>query len=110
MPSFLLASNTYTSLLPSFQEQLEALEKESKSRILVNTFNSLEPDALRAIEKFNLIGIGPLIPSVFWMEKIHPILLSEEIFSKAPRITTSNGSTLSPNHLLFTCRSGAYWC
>jgi UDP:flavonoid glycosyltransferase YjiC (YdhE family) len=65
MPSFLLASNTYTSALPSFQEQLEALEKESNPRILVNTFDVLEPDALRAIEKFNVIGIGPLIPSAF---------------------------------------------
>jgi len=52
-------------LLCSFQEQLEALEKESKPRILVNTFDALEPDALRAIEKYNLIGIGPLIPSAF---------------------------------------------
>jgi hypothetical protein len=65
LPSFLLASNTYTFMLPTFQEQLEALEKESKPRILVNTFDALEPDALRAIEKYNLIGIGPLIPSAF---------------------------------------------
>jgi len=65
MPSFLLASNTYTFLLPAFQEQLEALEKESKPRILVNTFDALEPEAIRAIEKYNLIGIGPLIPSAF---------------------------------------------
>ncbi|XP_062164979.1 phloretin 4'-O-glucosyltransferase-like [Alnus glutinosa] len=65
LPSYLLASNTYTFMLPTFQEQLEALEKESKPRILVNTFDALEPDALRAIEKYNLIGIGPLIPSAF---------------------------------------------
>ncbi|XP_059448400.1 phloretin 4'-O-glucosyltransferase-like [Corylus avellana] len=65
LPSFLLASNLYAVALPTFQEQLEALEKESKPRILVNTFDALEPEALRAIEKFNLIGIGPLIPSAF---------------------------------------------
>jgi UDP:flavonoid glycosyltransferase YjiC (YdhE family) len=65
LPSFLLASNTYTFILPELQEQLEALEKESKPRILVNTFDALEPKALRAIEKFNLIGIGPLTPSAF---------------------------------------------
>ncbi|KAE8022886.1 hypothetical protein FH972_008647 [Carpinus fangiana] len=65
LPSFLLASNTYTFMLPTFQEQLEALEKESKPRILVNTFDALEPESLRAIEKFNLIGIGPLTPSAF---------------------------------------------
>jgi UDP:flavonoid glycosyltransferase YjiC (YdhE family) len=65
LPSFLLASNTHTFILPRFQEQLEALEKESKPRILVNTFDALEPEALRAIQKFNLIGIGPLTPSAF---------------------------------------------
>jgi hypothetical protein len=64
-PSFLLASNTCTFMIPTFQEQLEALEKESKPRTLVNTFDVLEPKALRVIEKFNLIGIGPLIPSAF---------------------------------------------
>jgi UDP:flavonoid glycosyltransferase YjiC (YdhE family) len=65
LPSFLLASNPYTFMLPTLQEQLEALENESKPRILVNTFDALEPEALRAIEKFNLIGIGPLTPSAF---------------------------------------------
>jgi hypothetical protein len=65
LPSVLLASNTYTFMLPTFQEQLKALEKESKPRIVVNTFDALEPDALRAIKKYNLIGIGPLIPSAF---------------------------------------------
>jgi hypothetical protein len=37
LPSFLLASNMYIVALPTFQEQLEALEKESEPRILVNT-------------------------------------------------------------------------
>ncbi|XP_059447402.1 UDP-glycosyltransferase 75C1-like [Corylus avellana] len=65
LPSFLLASSTQTFMLPALQEQLEALEKESKPIILVNTFDALELEALRAIEKFNLIGIGPLTPSAF---------------------------------------------
>ena len=63
LPSFLLASNPYTHVLPIYQDHLEALEKESNPRILVNTFDALEPKALKAIEKFNLVAIGPLLPS-----------------------------------------------
>ncbi|KAK7815171.1 crocetin glucosyltransferase, partial [Quercus suber] len=54
LPSFLLASNTHASVLPIFQAHFEALEKESNPRVLVNTFDALEPEALKAIEKFNL--------------------------------------------------------
>ncbi|KAE8022885.1 hypothetical protein FH972_008646 [Carpinus fangiana] len=63
--SYLVAPNMYAFALAILQEQLEALEKQDNPRILVNTFDALEPEALRAIEKFNLIGIGPLIPSAF---------------------------------------------
>ncbi|KAB1213521.1 Anthocyanidin 3-O-glucoside 5-O-glucosyltransferase [Morella rubra] len=64
-PSFLDASNKYRSVIPTLQEQLAGLEKESNPKILANTFDALEPEALRAIERFNLIAIGPLIPSAF---------------------------------------------
>ncbi|XP_004298222.1 PREDICTED: crocetin glucosyltransferase, chloroplastic-like [Fragaria vesca subsp. vesca] len=65
LPSFILASNPYSSALPLFEDQFEKLGKLSKPIILVNTFNALEPEALRAIDKYNLIGIGPLMPSAF---------------------------------------------
>ncbi|CAA3032669.1 crocetin glucosyltransferase, chloroplastic-like [Olea europaea subsp. europaea] len=39
--------------------------QKTKPKVLVNTFDSLEPDALKAIEEYELIGIGPLIPSAF---------------------------------------------
>lgn len=68
LPSFLLPSNSYPNtfaLLPSFKEQMEELEKEEKATILVNTFEALEADMLRSIEKFQLIPIGPLLPSAF---------------------------------------------
>ncbi|KAF8388479.1 hypothetical protein HHK36_027151 [Tetracentron sinense] len=65
LPSFLLPSNGYSFFLPIFQEQLQALEGEAKPTVLVNTFEALEADALKAVEKLNLIGIGPLIPSAF---------------------------------------------
>nr|POE45133.1 udp-glycosyltransferase 75d1 [Quercus suber] len=47
LPSFLLASNPYALVRPKFQAQLEALEKESNPRVLVNTFDALEPEALQ---------------------------------------------------------------
>ncbi|KAM3755451.1 hypothetical protein ACB098_02G040200 [Castanea mollissima] len=62
LPSFLLASNPYALLRPKFQAQLEALEKESNPRVLVNTFDALEPEALKALEKLNLVSVGPLVP------------------------------------------------
>ena len=63
LPSFFLASNTHTFALPMIQAHLEALEKENNPRVLVNTFDALEPEALKAIERFNLVAVGPLIPS-----------------------------------------------
>ncbi|KAL2463390.1 UDP-glycosyltransferase 75D1 [Forsythia ovata] len=65
LPSFMLPSSSYSFALPSFKEQLETLDAETKPKVLVNTFDALEPDALKAIEHYNLIGIGPLIPSAF---------------------------------------------
>ncbi|KAJ0093975.1 hypothetical protein Patl1_26163 [Pistacia atlantica] len=65
LPSFLLPSYKYPHALESFQEQMEALHEESNPKILVNTFDALESEALIAIDKFNIIAIGPLIPSAF---------------------------------------------
>ncbi|KAA8548347.1 hypothetical protein F0562_000031 [Nyssa sinensis] len=65
LPSFLVPSdsNRYSFALPIFKEQLELLDAETKPKILVNTFDAIEPEALRAIEKFNLIAVGPLVSS-----------------------------------------------
>ncbi|KAI5599672.1 hypothetical protein BDE02_02G211900 [Populus trichocarpa] len=65
LPSFVLPSNTYTFALQMFQEQLEQLSQETNPKVLVNSFDALELGAMNATEKFNLIGIGPLIPSAF---------------------------------------------
>ncbi|KAK4404076.1 Crocetin glucosyltransferase, chloroplastic [Sesamum angolense] len=67
LPSFTLpnSSERYSFALASFKEQLEALDVETKPKVLVNTFDSLESDALKAIDKYELIGVGPLIPSAF---------------------------------------------
>ncbi|KAF7849521.1 hypothetical protein BT93_L0697 [Corymbia citriodora subsp. variegata] len=65
IPSFCTAKNEYNFSLPLFQRHFEVLLKEANPRILANTFDALEPDAIRAIDKFEVIGIGPLIPSAF---------------------------------------------
>ncbi|KAI9194063.1 hypothetical protein LWI28_002825 [Acer negundo] len=65
LPSFLIPSNNYPFLLTSFQEQLEALDQDTNPRILINTCDALEPEALRAVDKFNMVAIGPSIPSAF---------------------------------------------
>ncbi|XP_049344458.1 UDP-glycosyltransferase 75C1 isoform X2 [Solanum verrucosum] len=69
LPSFLVSSGSkddkYSFALPTFKEQLDTLDGEENPKVLVNTFDALELEPLKAIEKYNLIGIGPLIPSSF---------------------------------------------
>ncbi|CAN6580233.1 unnamed protein product [Malus baccata var. baccata] len=96
LPSFMMDTNPYNFALPLFQEQMNLLERETHPIILVNTFDALEPEALKssttcgvifdvkpridAIKTsisdlvlmiglddvmYNLIGVGPLIPTTF---------------------------------------------
>ncbi|XP_030467354.2 phloretin 4'-O-glucosyltransferase-like [Syzygium oleosum] len=65
IPSFCNAKNEYNFSLPLLQRHFEILVEEANPRVLANTFDALEPDAIRAIDKFEVIGIGPLIPSAF---------------------------------------------
>nr|Q9ZR25.1 RecName: Full=Anthocyanidin 3-O-glucoside 5-O-glucosyltransferase; AltName: Full=UDP-glucose:anthocyanin 5-O-glucosyltransferase HGT8; Flags: Precursor [Glandularia x hybrida]BAA36423.1 UDP-glucose:anthocyanin 5-O-glucosyltransferase [Glandularia x hybrida] len=64
LPSFLLPS-THERFRSLMKEKLETLEGEEKPKVLVNSFDALEPDALKAIDKYEMIAIGPLIPSAF---------------------------------------------
>lgn len=68
LPSFLTSPpDVYAFMLPSFTEQLRVLQQEPNSTVLVNTFEELEPRALRAVDNniINMVAIGPLIPSAF---------------------------------------------
>lgn len=67
LPSFFLptSSPAHSPFLSLFEDQILALDNEKNPKVLVNTFDKLEPDALKAIEKYNMVGIGPLIPSAF---------------------------------------------
>lgn len=69
LPSLIIPDNdsssgTYSFALPIFKIHLDVLnQEEERPTVLVNTFDALEPEALRAIDKYNMIGIGPLVPS-----------------------------------------------
>ncbi|XP_024988169.1 crocetin glucosyltransferase, chloroplastic-like [Cynara cardunculus var. scolymus] len=66
LPSFCLPSNIYNFVTPLFKEQLAVLDSENKPKILVNSFDALEKEALKEIDgRLNLIAVGPLIPSAF---------------------------------------------
>ncbi|KAH7521573.1 hypothetical protein FEM48_Zijuj07G0047700 [Ziziphus jujuba var. spinosa] len=66
LPSFIGSTNAYNFVTTVLKELFEKLlVKEGKSIVLVNTFDAIEHEALKAIEKVNLVGIGPLVPSAF---------------------------------------------
>ncbi|KAJ4954238.1 hypothetical protein NE237_011021 [Protea cynaroides] len=66
LPSFLIPSiNTRLPFKSLFRELIQNLEKETKARVLVNSFEALEAEALRSIDKFNMAAIGPLIHTSF---------------------------------------------
>ncbi|XP_048333019.2 phloretin 4'-O-glucosyltransferase [Ziziphus jujuba] len=65
-PSFMDASKPESDIaMQVFKQQFEVLEKERNPKVIVNTFDDLEPEALKAISEIDLIGIGPLIPITF---------------------------------------------
>jgi gallate 1-beta-glucosyltransferase len=60
IPSFLLPSNPYKSLTKAILEQFNNIDKAS--RVFVNSFTELEPEAIDAIAKYaQLIPVGPLV-------------------------------------------------
>ncbi|KAK2384178.1 phloretin 4'-O-glucosyltransferase [Trifolium repens] len=77
LPPFLLESGLSTCdsdinsiMLILFEEQFKDLDVETNpTTILVNSFEALEPEALRAVEKLKMISIGPLVLSAFSDQK-----------------------------------------
>uniref|UniRef100_K4AWL8 Uncharacterized protein n=1 Tax=Solanum lycopersicum TaxID=4081 RepID=K4AWL8_SOLLC len=49
----------------SIKRQIEMLISEENPRVLVNTFDALESDALRILRHVIMVEIGPSIPSIF---------------------------------------------
>ncbi|KAI7740943.1 hypothetical protein M8C21_019345, partial [Ambrosia artemisiifolia] len=70
LPSFCLPSNAsnpvWNSVLLLIKELLNMMDSIERPKILVNTFDALEEEALKEIDgKVNMVGVGPLIPSGF---------------------------------------------
>ncbi|MED6130802.1 hypothetical protein PIB30_003821 [Stylosanthes scabra] len=70
MPAFLLQSSEFSPVMfPLFEEQFRFLDMETKpATVLLNTFEELEANALRAVDdklNLNMMTIGPLIPSAY---------------------------------------------
>ncbi|KAG6393434.1 hypothetical protein SASPL_147675 [Salvia splendens] len=60
------SSELDNSAIAASKEQFDLLDAEpGKPKVLVNTFDSLEAEALSALDCYELISIGPLIPSAF---------------------------------------------
>ncbi|KAJ1685400.1 hypothetical protein LUZ63_016790 [Rhynchospora breviuscula] len=72
LPSFLTITDKddpYYSVIGYFSETFETLERESfsgkKPKIWVNSFDELEADAIKSVEKeLDLMGIGPVLSSL----------------------------------------------
>nr|GMD65837.1 crocetin glucosyltransferase, chloroplastic-like [Ipomoea batatas] len=69
-PSYMFSKTTTNNnvldwAIQSMKYQIDLINSEENPKILVNTFDGLEVDALGAIKKMTLIGIGPLVPSAY---------------------------------------------
>uniref|UniRef100_A0ACD6AGM7 Uncharacterized protein n=1 Tax=Avena sativa TaxID=4498 RepID=A0ACD6AGM7_AVESA len=49
-------------LLDMMRELFVALDEYRPTVVLVNTFEALEPDELRAVAEFDLVAVGPVVP------------------------------------------------
>ncbi|EOA15861.1 hypothetical protein CARUB_v10007692mg [Capsella rubella] len=64
LPSFIVPSGAYAFILPVLREQIESLKEEANPKILINTFQELEPEAMSSVpDNFKIVPIGPLITS-----------------------------------------------
>lgn len=69
LPTFILPEDPMSSAMgPMMLEHFRELESTPESSlVLLNTFQELEQDGIKALEKtLNVIPIGPLIPSAFF--------------------------------------------
>ncbi|CAL1408594.1 unnamed protein product [Linum trigynum] len=82
LPSIVVPSNPYPMFLEAMKNQIEVLSSSSREEdrtgtttmVLVNTFDALELEALKALEgKLDMVGVGPLVPSSFLSVTQYPI-------------------------------------
>ncbi|KAL8201685.1 hypothetical protein R6Q57_010832 [Mikania cordata] len=66
LPSFCLPSNPHDSILSMLKELLHLLSSIERPKVLVNTFDAMEEEALKEIDgKIDMVAVGPLIPLAF---------------------------------------------
>ncbi|XP_022147212.1 crocetin glucosyltransferase, chloroplastic-like [Momordica charantia] len=63
IPSFFYPSSPYAFVLPLLKNQLEFLHKQRHPKVLLNTFEELEEEALGVVNEFKMVAVGPLVPS-----------------------------------------------
>ncbi|KAG9142211.1 hypothetical protein Leryth_007654 [Lithospermum erythrorhizon] len=64
LPSFFRDSglDVFSPALTYMGEHVKTLDSEENPRVLINTFEGLEPEALGAIEKYKMFPVGPFFP------------------------------------------------
>ncbi|KAI4372786.1 hypothetical protein MLD38_010975 [Melastoma candidum] len=69
MPSFFASEKQYDFVLSIMERHFEILHSEMtgtmKPKVLINTFEELEAEAVKAINELDIIPVGPLIPLAF---------------------------------------------
>ncbi|KAG9141543.1 hypothetical protein Leryth_019074 [Lithospermum erythrorhizon] len=68
IPTFLFPDDqNHSSVSLSFQDHMLVLGRDlnPKPLVLINTYDALEKETLEVFEKFNVVPVGPLIPSAF---------------------------------------------
>ncbi|CAA7040767.1 unnamed protein product [Microthlaspi erraticum] len=64
IPTFIVASNPYAFFLSAFQEMMESLKQDENPKVLINSFQELEPEALSSVfYNVKIVPVGPLITS-----------------------------------------------
>ncbi|KAF7150824.1 hypothetical protein RHSIM_Rhsim02G0066800 [Rhododendron simsii] len=91
------STSKFNSIVCLLKELMQTLEdSESNPKILVNTFDALEPEALTVLEKYDLTAIGPLIPSAF-------------LDGRDPFDTSFGDGSSDKNLKAFVEEVGGYW-
>ncbi|KAH0854891.1 hypothetical protein HID58_031344 [Brassica napus] len=62
LPTIIFRPDAYSFLVPAYQDQIDSLKQEENPKILVNSFQELEEEALSAVlDNFMIVPVGPLI-------------------------------------------------
>ncbi|KAG2315178.1 hypothetical protein Bca4012_065982 [Brassica carinata] len=108
LPTITVPPNEYSFLVSAFGEQIESLKQEENPKILVNSFQELEQEALSGVlDNFKIIPVGPLITlktdSGVFPEYIQ--WLDTKTDSSVLYISFGTVAVLSKKHLVELCKA-----